>query len=201
MSDRESIRVMRSAVSVTRRQPSAAARPRVHWFIRLCAYAIPVCAFPSSLWRLVEVVPDEDCTRNAWESVYITTLSAVSMAAAVLCVGLVHRWGEVVPGWMPVLGGRTVSVRAATIAASAGTVVLAFLLGGLLLSELLGAGSDVSAPAGCPRPEDRSNHAWIKAAYAPLPLWPPLLAIVTVAYYRRRTRGNADHGDEDTASG
>lgn len=159
----------------------------VHWFVRLCAYAIPVCVFPSSLWRLIEVVPDEACTKGAWDAAYITMLSLVSMAASVLCVGLVRRWGEVVPGWMPAIGGRIVSTRAATIAASAGIAVLAVLLGGLLLSELRDAGSDVQM-AGCPRPQDRSNYALIRAAYAPLPLWPPLLAIVTVAYYRRRTR-------------
>lgn len=171
----------------TDRQPAVRSRPDVHWFIRLCAYAIPVCVFPSSLWRLIDVVPNEACMKNAWDPVYITMLSLVSMAASVLCVGLVRPWGEVVPDWVPVVGGRPLPARAVTVAASAGTVVLAVLLGGMVLSAILGSGAEVHLE-GCPRPQERSYYAVIAAAYAPLPLWPPLLAVVTIAYYRRRTR-------------
>lgn len=175
-------------LTMIRQRPAVDARPHVHWFIRLCAYAIPVCVFPSSLWRLVEVVPNEACHTVAWEPYYIAILSLVSMGASVLCVGLVQRWGEVVPGWVPVIGGRIVPVRVVTAAASAGIVVLAVVLSGFVISSIWGSAPDVPEVPGCPSPSERPEYALIAAAYAPLPLWLPLLVMVTVAYYRRRTR-------------
>lgn len=172
-------------------QPAVLAGPHVHWLMRLCAYAIPVCVFPSSLWRLIEVVPNEACHKAAWEPYYIAMLSLVSMAASVLCVGLVRRWGEVVPNWVPVVCGRSLPVGAVTAAASTGIAALAVVAGSVVLSEIF----DFREPPvesqhmlGCLPPPDRPEYALIVAAYAPLPLWLPLLVIVTVAYYRRRTR-------------
>ncbi len=38
-------------------------------------------------------------------------LSVISMAAALLIVGLASPWGEILPRWIPLLGGRRVPAR------------------------------------------------------------------------------------------
>lgn len=57
---------------------------------------------------------------------YLLLLSGLSMGLALLTLGLVHDWGERVPGWVPLLGGRTVPTRAAVFPAAAGAVTAAY---------------------------------------------------------------------------
>jgi hypothetical protein len=171
--------------------PTATGQPAVSPWIRRAAYAVPLCVLPSALWRL-EVVVDggpEHCPRTmGWiEPYYVASLSVVSLGAALLTIGLVRRWGEVVPQWLPLIGGRRVPVLAAVVPAVCGAVVLFGLVGyGLANMTVL----DVNKPAevpGCLPPQKESGGWLVILAYAPLIAWPPLLLLVTVAYYRRRT--------------
>ena len=108
-----------------------AAEPRfqpVSRWITAAAYAVPLCVLPSALWRQWALAdgPPRGCRQDmqAWEPYYVTGLSVVSFAAALLTIGLVRPWGEVLPGWIPLVGGRTVPVRAAVTAASLGTIFI-----------------------------------------------------------------------------
>jgi hypothetical protein len=69
--------------------------------VRWAAYATPLCVLPSALWRIWYVFVDANpaCVGGgpAWERPYIASLSAVSVIAASLTVGLVRPWGEVCP--------------------------------------------------------------------------------------------------------
>ncbi|WP_067825468.1 hypothetical protein [Actinomadura kijaniata] len=149
------------------------------------AYAAPSCVLPSSLWRVREAFRDSACMAHAepWEPYYIVGLSAVSLGAALLTVGLVRPWGEVFPRWIPGLGGRRVPVLAAVVPALVGAALLIALIGyGLFLAEPNNVHPD------CPPPKAASL---VGLCYAPLVAWPFLLIAVTVAYHRRRTSAGA----------
>lgn len=161
-------------------------RPVPRW-ARVAAAAVPFTTLPSGLWRLALVlgvplgvqVDGQDLQVHGGEAVYVVCLSVVIEALALLTLGLVRPWGEYVPRWMPVLGGRRIPPFAAIVPAMAGAVVVqavwtyAFRDPTLPSFEFAGDGA----------------KALLIACYAPLLLWGPLLAAVTVAYYRRRCRG------------
>ncbi|HEX5994419.1 MAG TPA: hypothetical protein VFY84_04690, partial [Jiangellales bacterium] len=78
---------------------------------------------PSALWRLHAAFyrPPACFHGPVWEKAYVVSLSVVSFTAAYLTIGLVSRWGEIFPSWLPVVGGRPVNGRAATAIAGAST--------------------------------------------------------------------------------
>jgi hypothetical protein len=110
-------------------QAAGLGRQPVSRWIKAAAYAVPLCVLPSALWRLWALAAGlpPGCRRQvmkAWEPYYITGLSVVSFGAALLTIGLVRPWGEVVPRWIPLVGGRTVPVRAAVAAAGTGATLI-----------------------------------------------------------------------------
>lgn len=115
-----------------------------------------------------------------WGSVYVIGLSVFSEALALLTLGLVQPWGERVPRWVPVLGGRRVPVFAAVVPALAGAIALMVLWTPILWEW---TSSGLIGPAVEP------STGWqvvMFVAYAPLVLWGPLLAAVTFGYWQRR---------------
>ena len=165
-------------------------RPVSRW-VRAAAYAVPLCVLPSALWRLWTLAdglpPGCRQAMRPWEPYYVAGLSVVSFGAALLTIGLVRPWGEVVPGWVPLAGGRTVPVRAAVVAAGVGATFIFAVYAFALLNPVLHFREAAEVP-GCPSPLEGPG-AWVAvASYAPLLAWGPLLVAVTVAYYRRRTR-------------
>ena len=152
------------------------------------AVAVPLAVLPSAVWRLSHVIdslingPGPCETGAVGESVYQASLSLVSMALALLTLGLVRPWGEVVPRWVPIVGGRQVPVRAATVPATLGATVIAALTVYQLLHQAFDiAGPVEPLPPGCTPP-----GAEILVFYAPLVAWAPLLFFVTHDYRRRR---------------
>ncbi|MCD0444031.1 hypothetical protein LO763_10390 [Glycomyces sp. A-F 0318] len=171
---------------------TAAGVPR--WAVRT-AYATALTALPSALWRiaaliaglpLMEVDPEAMARATAMEQGpwwYIVALSVVSEALAFLAVGLVAVWGEVWPRWVPVLRGRRVPVAAAVAPAAVGAAAL-MVLPYAMVMYAFGLGIDGE-------PTELVVNGWQNVvfwiAYAPLALWGPLLAVLTVHYYRRRS--------------
>ncbi|GAA3382027.1 hypothetical protein [Cryptosporangium minutisporangium] len=162
------------------------------------ARAVPLLMLPSGLWRVAlglgipvgfsgELA--ELFAAPGWITPYVLTLSALAEALALLTLGLVRPWGEVFPRWIPWVGGRVVPVAAAVVPAVLGAVGITVLS---LVSASFWFGpenmGDPDAPQGL-------AGAIMTACYAPQLLWGPLLAVVTVAYYRRRVSG------ERTAAG
>jgi len=141
---------------------------------------------PSGLWRMamavgVPVGADSDYRRQhygfpGWGTVYVFGLTVLLVGLALLTLGLVRRWGEVTPQWIPVIGGRPVPRLAAVIPAFAGSVALTLLW----VIELSSAG-EIFTLYGL----QGVHRAVVYACYVPLLFWGPLLAAVTVSYARR----------------
>jgi len=160
-------------------------RPAPVWATR-AAHLVSLVVLPAGLWRLGVAagfsmgMSDADTAGlPGWQSLSIASLSIITEAVALLTLGLVKPWGERVPGWIPRIGGRRIPPRP----------VVAVALTGAALLQLIWAFAfrdpDLSAIT-------FSSDGWralFLACYYPLLLWAPLLAAVTIAYYRRRCRG------------
>ncbi|GHC58667.1 hypothetical protein [Streptomyces cinnamoneus] len=149
------------------------------------AWAVPLSVLPSSIWRLPAAF---DRGIGFGERLYVVFLSVLSEAVAFTAFGLIARWGEVFPRWVPVLRGRRVPPLAALVPAGIGAAALTLLWTALtLVTHVLGTtirGDDL--PADFPSETGGWQAAWFYVCYAPLILWGPLLAVLTIAYARRR---------------
>ncbi|MFI1618054.1 hypothetical protein ACH4VT_13995 [Streptomyces lydicus] len=187
--------------------PSAGGRLRTAWaaahqpvagvprWARRAAHAVPWIVLPSGLWRIAAVCAGDDHGRRAGDlpswlpaGVYVVLLSVLCELLAFSTVGLVASWGEVFPRWVPALRGRRVPTAAAVVPAALGATALTALW------TVLGVVTEVAGVTlrGAPLPVDYpgAQGGWsavvFHLCYAPLLLWGPLLAAVTVAYGRRR---------------
>ncbi|MFC5747800.1 hypothetical protein [Actinomadura rugatobispora] len=165
---------------------------RIVW----AAYAVPLCVLPSALWRLALVAGlfDEDEVHpiggSLAEQIYVPSLSVVSMVLALLTLGLVQPWGEALPRWIPLLGGRRVPPMAAVVPAVAGSICIFGLYAYLLLNNIFDWVDQGPVVIGgeqpIPPPSGLAGQLEV-ICYAPLLAWAPLLMVVTVDYHRRRS--------------
>ncbi|NGO75138.1 hypothetical protein G6045_05495 [Streptomyces sp. YC504] len=172
--------------------------PGVPRWARIAAYAIPFTVLPSGVWRIMTVVfhIGDEATHGVGQlpswlpgPVYIVALSIFSELIAFTAVGLVAAWGEVLPRWIPLLGGRRVPPLAAVVPAALGAVVLTVMWTAAFATELAGVTlQGEQLPGDHPT---KALHGWELAffhlTYVPLLLWGPLLAAVCFAYHRRRS--------------
>ncbi|MFF6778919.1 hypothetical protein ACFY8W_35950 [Streptomyces sp. NPDC012637] len=166
--------------------PRVNALPDVPRWARNAAMGAALANVPSALWRLaiavgipVGLAQSEYDAMGApgWGSLVLFALSLFSELLAILTLGLVRSWGETWPRWIPYLRGRRVPVLLATVTAGLGALT-ASVYGVLFVYSAFNAEMEASAWG-----------MWlIDIVYAPLLLWGPLLAAVTVHYHRRRTR-------------
>ncbi len=171
------------------RAASPAPRPgrTVPRWARRAAFLAVLTTVPSALWRIamavgipVGVDAEVISERFAFPSVgtvYVFGLSVLLVGLASLTLGLVQRWGEVVPAWVPLVGGRRVPPLAAAVPAMTGAVLLTVLW----VFELAHLGV-IFEEFGLEGPA----RLVVVACYAPLLAWGPLLAAVTASYCRRR---------------
>ncbi|KZM74727.1 hypothetical protein [Nocardia terpenica] len=166
--------------------PLATASPVPPWARRAAAATLWIC-LPSSLWRLAVVIgiplglgEGEYATMliPGWGYLVLPLLSAFQEALAWLTLGLVQSWGEVWPRWIPRLRGRPIPVPVAVIPAALGALACT-IYGVLFVWTTLHAHMEIT-----------TWGEWLmNICYIPLMAWGPLLGIVTIHYYRRRTRG------------
>lgn len=182
-------------------QPTSTGRLRTAWraahepvpgvgrWARLAALAVPFTVLPSSLWRLPAAF---ESGTPLWERAYIVLLSVLSEVVAFAAVGLIARWGEVFPGWVPRLHGRRVPPRLAVVPGAIGAALLTLIWGAAWASDLAGTTlQGEPTPADFPSQAGGWEAAWFYVCYLPLLLWGPLLAVATVAYARRRASEQA----------
>ncbi|GAA3381906.1 hypothetical protein [Cryptosporangium minutisporangium] len=153
----------------------------------LAAYAIPICVLPAGLWRIGAIAFRQSA--GPGEAIYVAFLSVVSELVAFTAVGLVARWGEVVPGWVPGLRGRRIPPWVPTLAAAAGASALTALWTAAAVAVVRNrsiTGGALADPSAVPWAADDLHSYLFAACYAPLVLWGPLLGAVTVAYWARR---------------
>jgi hypothetical protein len=101
-------------------------------------------------------------------------LGGAAALGAVLTVGLIRPWGEVFPGWMPGLAGRSVPIRAAAIPGGivAALVTLAAVpMLAAMLSGDLAVGDKV-----------------LSVLLFPFSIWGPALALAVWGYVAHRKR-------------
>ncbi|MEU8531207.1 MULTISPECIES: hypothetical protein [Streptomyces] len=157
--------------------------------MRLLAYAVPLTVLPAGLWRLPAAF---DTGIGIGERLYIVFLSLFSEAVAFTAIGLIARWGEVFPAWIPLLRGRRVPTTPVVVLGSLGAAFVTLLFSVLtVVSQLAGTtirGDEL--PADFPSEAGGWEAASFYVCYAPLLLWGPLLAVLTVAYARRRRNRN-----------
>ena len=170
-------------------------RPVPRWAMRL-AYALPLLLLPSCLWRLPFAFHFEMGQVHElgmppyWVSIpYVFGLSVITEVTGILAIGLVRGWGETAPVWIPIIGGRRIRPMAAVVPA---------VLGGLILTVLftdvpIGDGRRLTA-YGVIDTVEYTNAAWETLAtvcVAPTGVWGPVIIVLAIAYYRRRTRAVA----------
>lgn len=148
------------------------------------AYAVPLCVLPSAVWRLSLVVTDEAVT--TW---YMIFLSALSMGLALSTLGLVHRWGQQVAHWVPLLGGRSIPARPVVFVALVGGSLLVAISVYFVLNQTFHFVPPGWARGSVGVGHDEPAHpvpGWeVLRYYAPLIAWGPLV-IAVAADYRRR---------------
>ncbi len=162
-------------------------RPVPPWAERL-AHTVPFFVLPSGLWRLavafgfsMGMLNDHGhlSVLRGWPAVYVAVISLLSEAVALTAFGLVRPWGEVVPAWLPFIGGRAVRPRAAIIPAALGSIALMLIWTVGFWDVWIGVQAHQMASA--------PWAAVFAICYAPLNLWGPALLALTWAYHRRRT--------------
>ncbi|RBQ18883.1 hypothetical protein DP939_16920 [Spongiactinospora rosea] len=99
-------------------------------------------------------------------------LATVAACGGVLTLGLIHRWGEVWPRWVPGLAGRRVPVALPVTLGGAMSAVLLTSLGSVV------AMTDWNDPA-----------SWLLSPMTYWPLWGAALGAATLAYRLRRRGG------------
>ncbi|MBT2408895.1 hypothetical protein J7I97_30315 [Streptomyces sp. ISL-87] len=175
-------------VDMTKTQLSATSTAAPPWAVR-AAHLTALLTLPSGLWRVLLAA---GCLAGyteagytaaglpGWGRVYVLALSVGSELLALLTLGLVRPWGEVLPAWLPLEGGRALPPRGVTVVAGATALVLTGIWTPFLLWWSL------------PHPDMTPFGATVAGfLYLPLVLWGPLLAAVTYAYHRRRSPRSA----------
>lgn len=156
------------------------------WAVWL-AWATVVSVVPSVIWRAaVGLGVDLGWSQQhldleqipGYGTSYVITLSALSLLAASFTLGLVRPWGERLPRWLPIVGGRPVPVLMAVVASVVGASIVITIC---VMS--IAHWNQVSGFA------DRPDSGWARlmaACYLPALLWGPMLLAVTWDYWRRR---------------
>ncbi|MDT0302558.1 hypothetical protein [Streptomonospora wellingtoniae] len=115
-------------------------------------------------------------------------LAGFATVGAVLTLGLIQRWGEVFPRWMPGLAGRRVPVALAVLPACA-VAVLVFVGGIAMVSgyaAMAGGFADSSGQFGA--------EVLVGLLAALFPVWGVALAVAALGYHLRRRGSCADCG-------
>ena len=119
---------------------------------RIAAYTVTFLVLPSSIWRILAFTfhvplvdahsPGADINGDLPDGfpleVYVVLLSLGSELLAFTAVGLVARWGEVFPRWLPVLRGHRVPIAVAVVPAAIGSLVLTLLWSWATVTSIFG---------------------------------------------------------------
>jgi hypothetical protein len=149
------------------------------------AVAIVACVVPANVWRLALAVGapvgyDDAKLRADFDlpgwggAAYLVTLVVVIQGFSLVSLGLVQRWGEVVPQWVPGLGDRRIPPALVVVVAGTGAVVMTLLwvpVGVLWWTTETGLNG--------------VHHVVAGMCYFPMVMWGPLLGMLAASYRRR----------------
>jgi hypothetical protein len=137
-----------------------------------------LCPLPYAVARMTWLTPwptiiDADTLADQPAMrIFGLSLGFAAIGGAVLTVGLLRKWGSVYPGWVPIVGGRSVSPVWPTVLAV--VVGAAVTVAGRSMLQMTFTEDDVMSKAET-------------MLLLPFPVWGPLLIAAAIAYYRRRT--------------
>ncbi|MFG2990674.1 hypothetical protein ACGFZK_15540 [Streptomyces sp. NPDC048257] len=177
--------------AVTTRATDTAAH--VSPWMRRAAHAAALTVLPSCLWRLVMAAgvplgfgvgsPHHHAQYPGWGSLALVALCVLQECLGLASLGLVQRWGEEVPRWVPVLGGRRIHRLLVAIPFALAAVAVTVLACAMAWFWNGVNAGDPTAPRGL-------GYWAMTLSYVPVLLWGPLLAVLSAAYWcRRRTHG------------
>lgn len=144
------------------------------WGVRVTLVAA-ACPLPYALERLTWLTPWPIGMGEGPDSLAVRTQGMMiglgALAGIALTLALITRFGEVFPGWLPIIGGRQVPVAAAVV--PGGLVALA---------------AAMAAPGWIVNAFTRFDGADLVYALVlgPFPIWAPALAAAVVLYALRR---------------
>lgn len=181
-----------TAINTARRSVTShdTERPAARWAV-FTAHAIPLVLLPQCLWRLPfafnftmgMIEPNAPAMPPwYWAVPYVFGISVLSEALALLSLGLVRRWGEIAPAWLPLIGGKHIPPLAAIIPATIGGLIVTAVSGSFLLAWLQVPGFHALG---------YSNGWWellAKVCIGLGALWGPMVLALTYAYFVRRCR-------------
>lgn len=153
--------------------PGLLAPDRAARWGKAAAYTAFACSLPYGLTRLTWLTPwpylvdAEELADKPGLRLWGLLLGLACIGGGVLCLGLVQRWGERWPYWVPRLRGRPVPVRAAVV--PAGIVAYLFTLAGVAFPIMAVQEGELEF-----------------LLLFPFPIWGPALAAATAAYAARR---------------
>ncbi|HEX5204925.1 MAG TPA: hypothetical protein VFW27_33825 [Actinoplanes sp.] len=168
----------------------------------ILAHLVPLTVLPAGVWRSIMGFGfglgfSADALRAShipgWGSAWVFFLTIASEALALLTLGLVRPWGEVVPAWVPWLRGRPIPPAAVVVPAAVGGILL-IAIWGFAVARLFLAGVE----------EFTGGTGWwvlMVGCYLPALLWGPLLLRVTYLYHRRRAVTAARPSPDRTIGG
>lgn len=112
----------------------------------------------------------------------------LEFASAFLTLGLVQRWGERWPRWVPGLAGKGIPWRLVVRIAVLGALALSAVVGYfLVLFTWLGPHEGWRSPM----TDSPAWAGWLMAAfYVPSLLWPVGLWVAIVGFWRRHARAS-----------
>lgn len=186
-----------TTATVARTTSTATAVPP-RWVVRL-AHLTALTPLPSGLWRIAAALgipvgftgdgAMATVTFGSWFSLYMIALTLFADGLGLLALGLVQRWGEIFPRWIPLIGDRRISTAVAVIPAGLGATALTVLCG-------MGAfGWNDPDTMGHPDSPHGIGYWIMTVCYLPLVAWGPLLAVVAGHYWLRRHRAGRLHAD------
>lgn len=164
----------------------------------IAGWASLLLPLPSIMWRLAMLAGIDvglgitDFYRSSLGNVaYVLGLELLQILAAVLCFGLIRPWSEVMPGWIPGLGGRRIPRAIPGTIGAVGVLALFSQIGAALVALLgvwLGYTDGWTPDEGMTTGE----RVLFLACYVPFFVWPVAAAVTVVGYWLRRRPTDRD---------
>ncbi|HLS33173.1 MAG TPA: hypothetical protein VK039_06275 [Brevibacterium sp.] len=176
----------------TLRHPGALGAPVPRWTL-VAGWASLLLPLPSILWRIAMLAGldvgfrDAELYRGSVEAVlYVVGLEAVQILVAVLCFGLIRPWSEVLPRWVPAVGGRTIHRLVPTAVGAVGALALWATLLPLIVA-LVRTWSGVAEGWTPDIGMSSGERGLLLVAYIPFFLWPIAVSVAVAGYWVRRS--------------
>ena len=158
----------------------------------MAGWASLLLPLPSVVWRLAMLAGVDlglgisDFYRSSAGAIaYVLGLEVVQVLVAVLCFGLIRPWSEIMPRWVPRLGGRKIPRAVPGTIGAVGVLALFYFIGTVLFSLMrswLGITDGWTPDEGM----STGERVLLFACYVPFFLWPVATAVTVVGYWLRR---------------